>query len=217
MRRMAMVCSSVLLALTSLIPASAQTTGLIGGGLTALPAVSLGPDLLKNGGFEAMSGSVPTSWTAGTGWAVDQLVHHSGSFSYRATGAFASSGQAIAVKKGIYKLSGWVKTQGVGSGTTNGVRLQFDRRPSVNDWKNTDVISGTRDWTLFELPNLVVTEDATVTVRLENYNNSAGTAWFDDVKLVEQKSAAVEAFMLYPNFRGMLFDDQPQTMRFDLT
>jgi hypothetical protein len=56
-----------------------------------------------------------------------------------------------------------------------------------------------------------------VTIRLGT-NNIAGTVWFDDLKLEEQiKAMDVEAFMLYPNFRGMLFDDQPQTMKFDVT
>ena len=44
MRRTAMILSSVILALASLIiPASAQTTGLIGGGFTALPTSPSGP------------------------------------------------------------------------------------------------------------------------------------------------------------------------------
>jgi len=207
---------SVLVALGSVLPAFAQSN-LVGGGLTALPSVSLGANLLKNGGFETLSGGAPASWSVGSGLAMDQLVKRSGTFSYRATGNFTTATQPIQLKKGIYKLSGWVRTQGVGSGTTNGVRLQFDFRPGSNDWKTTDVISGTRDWTLFELPNLVVTQDATVTIKLENYNNTAGTAWFDDLQLQEQQAQAVDVFMLYPNFRGMLFDDQPQTMKFDVS
>jgi len=212
-----MLIGSVLLALGSLIPASAQTTGLIGGGLTALPGQSLGPNQLRNSGFETLSGSVPASWSTGAGWAMDQQVKHSGSYSYRATGSFVSATQAVALKQGIYKLSGWIRTQGISTGTTRGVRLQFDRRPALSDWKQTDLIGGTRDWTLFEVPDIVVSTDAIVTIRLENFNNLTGTVWFDDLKLEEQKSPDVQVFMLYPNFRGMLFDDQSQTMKFDLT
>jgi hypothetical protein len=211
------VLGSVLVALGSVLPAFAQSTALVGGGLTALPSVSLGANQLRNGGFETLSGGAPASWSTGAGLDMDQLVKRSGTFSYRATGNFATSTQAIQLRKGIYKLSGYVRTQGVGSGTTNGVRLQFDFRPFTSSWKTTDVISGTRDWTLFELPNLVVPQDATVTIKLENFNNSTGTAWFDDVRLQEQTAEPVEVFMLYPNFRGMLFDDQPQTMKFDVT
>ena len=98
-----------------------------------------------------MSGSLPASWSKGTGWSVDQGMKHSGSSSYRATGNFASSTQTVALKKGLYKLSGWIRTQGISTGTTRGVRLQFDRRPALAEWKQTDLIGGTRDWTLFEL------------------------------------------------------------------
>jgi hypothetical protein len=209
------ILGSVLVALGAAAPVTAQTT-LIGGGLTAQPTVILGPDQLKNGGFETVSGAVPTSWGIGSGWGVDQTTKRSGTFSYgRSTGS-PTVAQTIAVKKGTYKLSAWVKTQGLGSGTTSGVRLTFDLRPSINSWNPSDVISGTMDWTLIELKNLVVTQDMTVSINLENYNGAAGNAWWDDVKLEEQLAQGVDVFMLYPNYRGMLFAEGPSTMRFDV-
>ena len=216
-RWIATVVVTVMVVLGSLTPSLAQTSSLVGGGLTALPTVSLGPDRLANGGFETLSGGLPASWSAGSGWAVDQLVKRSGTFSFRATGAFASSTQTLQLRRGTYRLSGWIRTEGVGSGSSNGVRLQFDFRPYISFWTTTEVISGTRDWTRYELPNLVVSQDATVTIKLENYNSTGGTVWFDDVRLEEQRPPAVDVFMLYPNFRGMLFDDGPATMRFDVT
>jgi hypothetical protein len=215
-RWIASVVGSVMIVLGCFTLVSAQTPSLVGGGLTALPTVSLGPDRLTNGGFETLNGGLPASWSGGSGWAVDQLVKHSGTFSYRATGSFSTSTQAVQLRRGTYRLSGWVRTQGVGSGTTNGVRLQFDFRPHTNFWAPTEVISGTRDWTRFEVPNIVVSQDATVTIKLENFNNSGGTAWFDDVRLEEQQAQSVDVYMLYPNFRGMLFDDGPAIMRFDV-
>jgi hypothetical protein len=215
-RWIASLVGSVMIVLGGFTLATAQNPSLVGGGLTALPSVSLGPDRLANGGFETLSGGLPASWSTGSGWAVDQLVKRSGTFSYRATGGFSTSSQAVQLRRGTYRLSGWVRTQGVGSGTTNGVRLQFDFRPHTNFWTTTEVISGTRDWTRFELPNIVVSQDATVTIKLENFNNSGGTAWFDDVRLEEQQAQSVDVYMLYPNFRGMLFDDGPGTMRFDV-
>jgi hypothetical protein len=215
-RWIASVLGSVMIVLGGFTQAPAQSPSLVGGGLTALPAVSLGSDRLANGGFETLSGGGPASWTTGGGWAMDQLVKHSGTFSYRATGAFSTSSQTLQLRRGTYRLSGWIRTQGVGSGTSNGVRLQFDFRPHTNFWTTTEVISGTRDWTRYELPNLVVSQDATVTIKLENFNNSGGTVWFDDVRLEEQQAQAVDVFMRYPNFRGMLFDDGPATLRFDV-
>ncbi|MGH7393772.1 MAG: hypothetical protein ACREM3_30595, partial [Candidatus Rokuibacteriota bacterium] len=138
-----------------------------------------------------------------------------GTFSYRRTAGAPTASQAVAVKKGMYKFSAWIKTEGLG-GATAGVRLQADLRPTHNQWFTTAIITGTRDWTLFELKNLIVPQDVTVTLKLENYGGPGGTAWFDDVKFEEQLPEPVTAFLLYPNFRGMMFDDQPAVLKLDI-
>jgi Big-like domain-containing protein len=186
-----------------------SATTLIGGGLTALPTVTLGPNKITNSGFE--SGS-PAPWAGPSGWTMDQLTRHTGTFSYRRDTGAPTASTKVNLQPGIYKFSAWVKTQNLGAS----MRLQFDFRPGTNLWFNLEIATGTADWKLYELKNMVVTEPATVTLKLENFNNPAGTAWFDDVKLEEQLPQAVEAFLLYPNFRGMLFDDGPSTMKFDL-
>ena len=38
-----------------------------------------------------------------------------------------------------------------------------------------------------------------------------------DLHLSATSPAAVDAFLLYPNYRGMIFDDQPQTVQLDVT
>jgi hypothetical protein len=190
--------------------AQAQSgASLIGGGLTALPTVTLGPNKIANSGFE--SGS-PAPWSGGSGWTMDQLTKRAGTFSYRRDGGGPTQTTKLDLQPGIYKFSAWVKTQNIGAS----MRLQFDFRPGINSWFNLEIATGTADWKLYELKNMVVTQPSTVTLKLENYNNPAGTAWFDDVKLEEQLPQSVEAFLLYPNFRGMLFDDGPSTMRFDI-
>jgi hypothetical protein len=205
------VAAAVLMAGTR--PVDAQT---IAGGLTALPTITFSPDRLQNGGFESLSGGSPAGWSTGSGWGSDQLEKHSGTFSYRRTSGAPSASQTLQLRKGVYNLSGWVKTSGVG-GTNAGVRLQVDLRPGISNWFSTAVINGTRDWTLYEIKNVIIPRDATVAVKLENYGGATGTAWFDDVKLVEQLPQGVDVYMLYPNFRGMLFDDGPQSVRLDVT
>jgi hypothetical protein len=189
--------------------AHAQSANLIGGGLTALPTVTLGPNRLANSGFESGSAA---PWSGGSGWTMDQLTKRAGTFSYRRDTGAPTSSTRLELQPGIYKFSAWVKTQNLGTS----MRLQFDFRPGTNLWFNLAIASGTADWKLYELKNMVVTQPATVTLKLENFNNPSGTAWFDDVKLEEQQPQSVEAFLLYPNFRGMLFDDGPSTMRFDV-
>ena len=205
---------AVLIVVLLTAPSAAQTP-LAAGGLTALPPSNLGPNLVQNPGFEMLGGGgLPASWSTATGWAADQLVARSGTISYRrATGASTSS-QNVQLAAGTYILSAWIKKEALGSGTTSGVRLMLDFRVGgINAWTPSAVISGTSDWTLYQIGPIVVETDRTAAVKLENYNNASGTAWFDDVQLVRILPQPVEAFLLYPNFRGMVFDDQPQTIQ----
>src|SRR5262249_828956 len=45
------------------------------------------------------------------------------------------------------------------------------------------------------------------------YGAPDGSAWFDEVSLTERRKPAVDVYLLYPNFRGMLFEDRPQVVR----
>src|SRR3989454_10672635 len=66
----------MMLTMSSAAPAArAQSTPLIGGGLTALPTQSLGPNLVQNPGFETAG---PAGWPASRGWSLDQLQKHGG-------------------------------------------------------------------------------------------------------------------------------------------
>jgi hypothetical protein len=202
------------LTMTSTAPlAHAQSTPLIGGGLTALPTQSLGPNLVQNPGFETAG---PAGWPVSGGWSLDQLQKHGGSFSYRRDSGGTAT-QTFQLKAGVYKASAWVKTQNLGSGASSGLRLTLDFRPGgLNAWTPSDVVSGTNDWKLVEIGPIVVDVDRTAALMLEMYNGPGGTAWFDDVTLTQIQSSGVEVFLLYPNFRGMLFDDGPSTLKFDV-
>ena len=110
-------------------PATAESPAVVGGGLTALPAVAFGPDLLRNGGFETtLDDGVPAGWSGGPGWSADRSVRRSGRVSYRRSTGSPSVAQTIVVPPGTYTLSAWVKTEGVGSGRASGLRLTFDAR-----------------------------------------------------------------------------------------
>src|SRR5436190_347108 len=82
----------------------------------------------------------------------------------------------------------------------------------LNAWTPSDVISGTNDWQRVEIGPIVVDADRTAALMLEMYNGPGGTVWFDDVTLTKLSASGVEVFLLYPNFRGMLFDDGPSTL-----
>ena len=214
MRRSIAVFLIAAMTMSSTAPAArAQSVSSVSGGLTILPTADMGPNLVQNPGFETPG---PAGWTGGTGWTLDQLTQHSGTFSYRRDTGAPTSTQNLQLKAGTYTVSAWIKTQNLGSSNV-GVRLTLDQRPGgVNAWTPSDVISGTNDWTQVTVGPIVLAADQTVAILLENYNNPSGTAWFDDVVVQKAQSGDIDVFMLYPNFRGMLFDDQPQTLRFDV-
>ena len=199
-------------------PSAGAQPPLIAGGLTALPSTSTGPNLASNADFETLNDGLPVGWSGGAGWATDQLVVHAGAASYRRTTGAPTSSQRLQLRAGTYFLSAWVKTEELGSGSTSGVRLTLDfRSGGINAWTSSAVISGTSDWQEYRVGPIVVETDRIADIRLENYNGPSGTAWFDDVRLEQVVSPSVDVFLLYPNYRGMLFDDQPQTIQLDVT
>jgi hypothetical protein len=193
-------------------------TSRLAGGLTALPETTAGRNLVANAGFEDVDGARPGGWDASQGWHADSDVSRSGSTSIRRSGAAGTASQAVPLKTGIYTLSAWVKTDGLGDGAGSGLRLVIDSRSAgVNEWKASDVISGTSDWKRYEVGPVAIATDRTVRVRLETYNGAEGTAWIDDVMLARHTPPPVDAFLIYPNYRGMLFDDQPQAISVDVS
>lgn len=205
----AIVLAVAIVASGSAVAAQPPATTLVAGGLTALPAIIAGANLLANSGFEAATAA---PWSGGPGWSLDWRTTHSGSFSYRREPGAPTATATIELSAGVYRLSAWVKTEGL----AGGLRLRFDLRPGVHSWFAADIERGTADWRRYELSDLVVSQPAIVTLKLEADDGTGGTAWFDDVKLEEQLPQPLQTFLLYPNFRGMLFDDGPSTLTVDV-
>jgi hypothetical protein len=98
-----------------------------------------------------------------------------------------------------------------------GVRLNVSRGSQVV--ATSKVVTGaTVQWTHVLIPEIEVPTDADYTVALEAYHMPAdGIAWFDDITLERTVDLPVDVFLRYPNFRGMLFDDQAMTIRAGVT
>jgi hypothetical protein len=195
------------------------------GGLTALPAQdAAGPNLLTNGGFETRAGDAPSGWTLRAepgGWALDAAGRSGSALRMSGTpGARVIPGaeQAVALEPGHYTLEAWVKARAVGAGAPrSGVRLCLDGRPGVQWWKCTPLVDGTRDWAAVQQKLLTVTVAGTYRVTAGAYGTPDGTAWFDDVSLTRAGGPPLDVFLLYPNYRGMLFADRSQTVRARVT
>ncbi|HHT9152815.1 MAG TPA: hypothetical protein ACFYEM_04690, partial [Candidatus Hypogeohydataceae bacterium YC40] len=194
------------------------------GGLTAYSFVSpeLGPNLLVNSSFEQIGQTVgaPSEWSWNGGFFLDSTVGYRGSSSYCIKDAHLGPGwptawQTVSLKKGAYRISGWIKLENVAVTSKKGSGVRIALRPAYGILAGapTNVISGTSDWQYVEKGNIVITQDTKADFRIEIYGNPDGTAWFDDLELREELPLPLNVFLLYPNYRGMLFDDQSQTIR----
>jgi hypothetical protein len=190
------------------------------GGLTALPgAESPGPNLVKNPDFEAPAGDL-VGWNARVGgpWSIDR-AGRGGRPALRLTGAEAQSGvpqleQTVTLEPGLYTVGGWFKADNLGTkDPRSGVRVCLDARPRFNWWHCTEVIRGTTDWTQLTKGGIAVSERGPYKVAVGAYGAPDGSAWFDEISLTERRKPALEVYLLYPNFRGMLFEDRPQVVR----
>ena len=77
------------------------------------------------------------------------------------------------------------------------------------------VVSGTTSWTQNTLAKLTLSSASAVAFQIGLYNNPDGTAWVDDLVLTREQ-APISVFMQYPNFKGMIFDDQSQIATFNI-
>lgn len=158
--------------------------------LSGIPAGSMSPSLLRNGGFEADSG-----WTLTGGASHDIQVKRSGRRSLR-----VDSAQGVQVEQIVYgvrpgeKLAvcGWLATENVvplsGSGYAYMAIYQFDPAGRMVEAHDFVQIAGTRSWTYAENIFTVHGQAEYLAVRVGIYNAS-GRAWFDDLNLVRGEKA----------------------------
>lgn len=168
--------------------------------LTILPlpahaADSYDPNLLANGSFE----NGFTAWQTYLRWGfqnvtfhtADTNTHHHGAISVRvdATEFPENAGwrQTVAVfPNTLYRLSGWIKTHNLRTGTANGAANLAVLDPAGVYRGVSDPVTGITDWTYTEL-----TFDSGSFTSLEiragigTLGRVLGTAWFDDLQLRE--------------------------------
>ena len=143
--------------------------------------------LVQNGSFEmAFENTWPLNWGAKFHSAVEVSRYdhnaHSGTSSGRISSSSATDAyfyQHVNVEPETqYLLSGWIKTENVVSGT--GANLSL-----IDTWFHSEGRFGTTDWTRVVLWfNSGPSTSVTIGARLGYSSNpSAGTAWFDDVRL----------------------------------
>ena len=173
---------------------------------------SLGPNLLVNG--DLRSGL--------QGWTLD-----SSCFSLDGSGDTASlrlqepcaqrfpfAENAFKCPPGVYTISADIRTQ-----TTltiprqrGGSRIRL-LESSGKKWSMTKPVAGTTDWTPSMKEHAEIADGSTGGFRAETVGQVAGTTWFRKFSLRRELPAPLETFLLYPNYRGMMFSDQSQVAR----
>jgi len=147
-------------------------------------------NLLANAGFEALRGDAPEGWTtrvwSGAGEFSSVAEGRGGSRAVRiasADGGDLSWQATVPVRRGaVYRLSGWIRTEGVAAGTGRGALLNVH----ALDGTATPAVIGTRDWTRVESIVRVGSRDAiTVHCLFGGWGRSTGAAIYDDLRLEE--------------------------------
>ena len=195
------------------------------GGLTALPKETSEAVALVNSGFEQeWQGWVPAK-QEGFSIVTQAGAVHSGKACLRfdcgrQTPYVPSVRQLLPqAGPGVYRLRFWLKTQEVGSKAQQGgvrVSIEYLLKNGQRAWPSTQVFRGTRDWKQEELSAHIPPElkPGSVAISIHRYGApSGGEAFFDDVSLERVVPPPVEAFLLYPNYRGFLPTDGPQKIR----
>ena len=218
---LAKCCILVILLYTlSLICGSvADAQALVDGGLTA-PEVgwSIGPNLLVNGDFS----QGPVGWTfPSTCFSLDLTTPApNGAISLlMSNSATCNNSTPVAVNSlkvtsgQVYTLSGQLKTGSL-VGTKSYAGAMFD----LLGYGRSPITKGTTDWTTTTLQHITVPAGVNTSVRLQTYGAiTSGDAWFANMSLQQEISPALQMFLLYPNYRGMMFSDQSQVASVDLT
>jgi hypothetical protein len=190
------------------------------GGLTA-PELgwSLSPNLLVNGDFSLGT----TGWKLATScFSLDSTTPApNGAISLKLTNpATCSVNAPVAVNSfqaaggQLYTLSGQIKTDDLTNGNVKDgavfEMLGAGRTQSYN---------GTADWTTATLQQLSVATGQTANLRLGTYGYPlpSGTAWYANLSLQQEMPPLLQTFLLYPNYRGLMFSDQSQLASMDLS
>jgi len=110
---------------------------------------------------------------------------------------------------GVYSIGGEIKTPVLSESNTPMASSQMDLFTGCE----TEVVKTAADWQTFAGKHCVVEAGTRSPFRLAVSGDTSGSAWFANMYVRREIQPLLQTFMLYPNYRGYLFADQPNEVR----
>ena len=155
--------------------------------LVAIAGWGWADPIVQDGSFESMTGDAPAwnpvTWTGAAEFEVADSGR-TGEFSVSISstaGGDASWSQRVAVQpNATYRLSGWIKTEGLAISDGAGALFNIHQ---INEAR-TRALTGTNDWTRVEMTfETGQASSVQLNCLFGGWGLATGTAWFDDVEL----------------------------------
>jgi hypothetical protein len=183
------------------------------GGLDALETgYTLGPNLLVNGDLR----SGLQGWTLNPGCFSLDGSGDNASLKLRQPCAepYPAAKNDLKCPPGLYTISGEIKTE---SNITvpkrlGGAQIKLIAIPAKK-WAMTKVKVGTNEWSPVMKAHAEVADGSVGSFMANTVGPVAGTSWFRKLFVGREIPPPLQTYLLYPNYRGMMFSDQSQVAR----
>ena len=177
-------------------------------------------NLVENPSFEqAKPGStLPSGWYGPVPvYSIDRDVHRTGSASLKYVnpdaGRYCLASQKVDPRPGRkYRFGVWVKTAEI-AGPESGATICLEWQDKDGKWLGgayPQGVKGTADWTRVEGITRVPEDAASFSLLCYVRERMTGTAWFDDVELVQVVDPPMRTILLSPSYRGRLLESGPK-------
>ena len=177
-----------------------------------LAAIETGPSIAADPGFE----NGPGAWQLPRGYDIGKGEAKSGQAALHCIrtdpASYRLAQQSIPFEPGRrYRFAVWVKTEGVKGGDSGAtICMEWSGPKGYLGGCYPRGVKGDTGWThITGITGPVPPQATRVNVTLYLRKAMTGEAWFDDVSVSEYWGRPLEAWLLDPAYRGLIFADEP--------
>jgi hypothetical protein len=180
----------------------------------------VGPNLVRNPGFEEVEDGRPSDWWAPEGYGSDEDVVRGGNrsleFVNRDPERYLLCSQGIDLEPGgMYEVRAYVKTAGI-AGDDSGATVCVEWQGAGGKWMGGHYPEGRRDdavgW--HEVRGVFQVPDNAAGAAISCYlrKGMTGTAWWDDVSVRRWRQRPMDVLLISPNYRGWIVEDSQDSV-----